>query len=700
MLRRRLTLRKKNAAVGAHGFLLRCPAVDHQRLHAQLEQILRSAEFAGAERARTFLRFVVERALNGYADQIKESVIAVEAFGRDPSFDSKIDPIVRVEAGRLRERLKSYYEYEGRADTVLIELPKGGYAPRFTERRVATYRRGEVLALSIVVSNASPIDSFAVSPDGRVLAFTATYAGEQRLWVRAMDALESHVLPGTEGAAYPFWSPDSRSIGFFSYTKLKRVDVTGGPPRDIADVLVGRGAAWGPNNVILFCPRPLGPLYQVSEAGGESSAVTRLDATVGEVAHGFPQFLPDGRRFIYLAMTAPAEHSAIRVASLDSPTSETLLHSDTSALYAPMLPGLRSALVFMTSGTLLAQRLDLARLQMEGERVVLAKNVRYRRWYQARVSIASSGLLLYQEGHHEHQRFAWLNRNGALVEPVGSANDAIAFSLSPNERRVAFYRDSDPATPYPKAWAVDLSRQGATFRVSDSEIPEADFLPIWSSDGTEIVYSRGDDRGMRLMRQAFAGGVAQCVLDTPGPKFPSDWSADGRYVAYTSQVPDFRYLHVWTADLASEGTSRAFLNHGYREASARFAPSATTQAPRFLAYASAETGRDEIYVCDFPSGERRWHVSVHGGLMPHWRHDGRELFYLAPDGTLRAVPTALGASVEIGAPQALFPTGIHFVPQHKSWMNQYGVARSGERFLVNRPTAENAHHEITVVVPL
>jgi hypothetical protein len=206
---------------------------------------------------------------------------------------------------------------------------------------------------------------------------------------------------------------------------------------------------------------------------------------------------------------------------------------------------------------------------------------------------------------------------------------------------------------------------------------------------------------MRLMRQALAGGSAICVLDSPGPKFPTDWSQDSRTVAYTSQVPDFRCLHVWIADVDAQapGSARTFLQHSYSEANARFAPSVEGSESRFIAYASAETGRDEVYVCDFPGGARKWQVSTNGGLMPHWRHDGGELFYLALDGTLMAAPVTLGSAVEVGAPRALFATGIRFIPQHKAWMNQYAVGRGGGRFLINRPVHESARHEITVVLP-
>jgi Tol biopolymer transport system component len=673
--------------------------VDPQRVRAQLERILSSTEFSGADRARRFLRLVVERALEGSAAQIKEATIAVEAFERDPAFDSKADPIVRVEAGRLRDRLKAYYEGEGEADSVLIELPKGRYVPQFAERRVA--RRSDFLKLSIVLPGDLPVDSFAISPDGRTLAFTAVRHGKQLLWVRPLGDLESRPLAGTDGAAYPFWSPDSRSIGFFAQTKLKRVDAAGGPPRELADVIVGRGGAWSSTGLILYTPRPLGVLHQLPEDGGVPSPVTALDEARGEAGHGFPQFLPDGRHFIYLAMSARADQSAIKLASLDSPASKLLVRADTSALYARNLPGLRSAIAFVSGDSLIAQRLDLERLTIEGEPVELAANVRHRRWYQTRASIADNGVFLYQSGNHEQQRFSWINRNGTLIESVGPTNDAISFSLSPDDRRIAFYRDNDPATVYPKVWAMDLERGGAVFRLTDSEVPAGDLCPIWSADGREFLYSRGDDRGMRLMRQATEGGPAVCVLDSPGPKFPSDWSADGRLVAYTSQVPDFRWLHVWTADLgagASE-SARTFLQHAYSEANAYFAPPTDGHESRFIAYASAETGREEVYICDFPSGVRRWQVSMNGGLMPHWRHDGRELFYLALDGVLMAAPVKLGSAAEVGAPVALFATGIQFVPQHKAWMNQYAVARGGERFLINRPAAASSRHQITIVLP-
>jgi Tol biopolymer transport system component len=249
---------------------------------------------------------------------------------------------------------------------------------------------------------------------------------------------------------------------------------------------------------------------------------------------------------------------------------------------------------------------------------------------------------------------------------------------------------------------MDLLRDGAVFRFTETGTAEGDFTPIWSPDGSEILFSRGDDRGMRLFRQALSGGTAKCVLDTPGPKFPTDWSSDGRFISYCSQVPDYRYLHTWIAPISASGQEekpRLFLQHSCSETSAYFAPADAGGVPRWIAYASDETGRDEVYVRDFPEASHKWQVSNRGGLMPHWGRDAREMFYLTPNGTLMTVAVNPGATFEFGAPQALFATGLRLLPSYKTWMNQYAVARDAQRFLLNCPAPEIAPSTITAVIP-
>jgi Tol biopolymer transport system component len=671
----------------------------------QLDRILASAAFAGAERASSFLRFIVERTLEGHVGEIKESVIAVDVLGRPPSFDSKSDSIVRVEATRLRDRLSSYYEAEGGADPVLISLPKGRYVPEFGERqtRDAATSAG-VLRLSILPPNNASFESFAVSPDGRKLAFTAPLNGRIMLWVRALDSLEAKLLAGTDNASCPFWSPDSVSIGFFVPNKLKAVEIGGGPARDIADVVVGRGGAWSPEGVILFCPRPIGILYQISATGGAPAPVTSLDEARAEVAHGFPQFLPDGRHFLYLAAGSRPGGSSIRAGSLDSPHSKVLLSADTSAAYAPALRGHSGSLLFVHDGALMAQAFDWQRLELSGERTVIVPQVRFERWNQARFSASSNGVLLYQGGCAESHQLAWFDRQGLLLSAAGPRNNYRSLSLSPDERYVAVNRFDDPGSAFPTIWVLDLLRSGASFRVTDADFAQAEFTPVWAPDSREILFSRGDDRRMRLFRQALSGGPATCVLETDGPKFPTDWSSDARFVSYNSQVPDYQYLHTWIGalrGLKEDAKPYPFLQHSYEEFGAQFSPVDREQGPRWLAYTSCETGRYEVCVRDFPEGCHKWQVSGQGGLQPHWRGDGRELFYLTPDGMLMAVKLNPGPAFEFEASEPLFMTGL-WLTMHSSiyiWMNQYAVSRDGQRFLLNRTIPDAAQDAITAVIP-
>jgi hypothetical protein len=264
------------------------------------------------------------------------------------------------------------------------------------------------------------------------------------------------------------------------------------------------------------------------------------------------------------------------------------------------------------------------------------------------------------------------------------------------------HRHDDPDTGLPTIWVMDLLREGAVFRFTNIDAAEPEFTPVWSPDSREMLFSRGDDRRMRLLRRALSGGTAQCVLDTEGPKFPSDWSSDGQFIAYNSQVPEYRQMHTWIASATGPGEemkARLFLQHSYNEFSAQFALAGASEAPRWIAYASNETGRYEINVRDFPGGSHKWQVSSQGGLLPRWRRDGRELFYLRLDGTLMSVPVDPSPAFEFGTAQPLFQTGLRFLTQYTTWMNQYGVSRDGQRFLFNRSLPGATQGAITAVIP-
>ncbi len=693
----------------------------HQRMEpshvrTQLDRILTSTVFNDAGRASGFLRFIVERVLDGRSSEIKESVIAVEVLGRHSSFDSKTDPIVRVEARRLRDRLSSYYASEGRSDTVLISVPKGTYVPVFSEQQTPDQPRtklrgfrwqlagwalfalaaltaaflharkgleGGMAQLSILPPNGTSFGAFAISPDGRNLAFTAERNGHLMLWTRRLDSLNPKVFSGTDLAAYPFWSPDSRSVAFFTPSKLKVIDIAGGPPRDIANAVLGYGGTWNRRGTIVFCPRPLGVLYEVLVSGGPAKPVTSLDTARGEVAHRFPVFLPDGRHFLYLAASSRPGESAIRLASLDSSGSTVLLSADTSAGYGTIRRGRPGSLLFVAGdGSLISQHLDLGQGTLTGERDVVVPEIRHRRWLPASFSVSDDGILLYQDGSADDQQLAWFDRQGKLIQTVGPPNSYMGFSLSPDETRLAILRHDDPDTVLNSIWVMDLSREGALSRMSDTAVAEPEFSPIWSPGSHELLFSRGDDRRMRLLIQMPNRRDGRTILDTEGPKFPSDWSSDGQFVTFSSQWPDYRNLHTWTIALDESSETmrpRAFLQHSYSEFSATFSPVQRGKAARWIAYTSDETGRPEVYVRDFPSGTQKWQVSTGGGGLPRWNLNGRELFYLALDGTLMAVPVDTRKTFASGTPQALFASGVRPDPT-STFMNQYAVSRTANVF--------------------
>ncbi len=704
--------------------------MESAKIRAQLSRILASAPFESAERSSAFLRFIVDRALEGRTNEIKESIVAVEVLGRKTSFDSKIDPIVRVEAKRLRDRLDSFYRGDGAEDQVLISLPKGGYVPQFSKRELPTVLPASgnsssvsyvgwalfalaVLAfswlyfhktaefehtfrLSILPPTNSSFESFAISPDGRTVAFTAAWKGNTALWIRALDSLEAKPLPGTETASQPFWSPDSRSIGFFTTSKLKTIDTAGGPTRDLADIVVGRGASWSREGIIVFAPKPDGILYQIAANGSVPQPVTSLDGSRAEISHALPHFLPDGRRFLYLAATARPGASAIRVGSLDGKTSKVLLASDGGAAYAPPSMSRPASLLFVSDGELMHQPFDLNNLVLTGQRTIIAPEIRYRRWREPGFSLSDRGILLYQAGNSADRRFTWFDRQGTVLTTIGPPNAFSAFSLSPDEQHLTAWADNDPATTATTVWLMDLSRDGVLSRFSELGQAEAEFLPVWSPDSRELLFSRGDERRMRLLRRALNGGTTQTILDSDGPKFPTDWSSDARFVAFNTQWPDYRDMHIWTMQLNTSSAPQALAQHPYAELGASFSPAGSGEGPRWMAYTSAETGRDEVYVRDFSSAGRKWTASTTGGWMPHWSRDGHELFYLDLEGNLISVSVHAGHAPGLGAPRTLFASDLRPTPI-QTLMNQYAVSRDGQRFLLNARTIEMSPATITAV---
>ncbi|MEO8125442.1 MAG: hypothetical protein ABJF23_33220 [Bryobacteraceae bacterium] len=701
------------------------------QIRAQLGRILTSKAFAQADRARAFLSFIVTAYLEGKKDEIKEFVIAIEALGRTSSFDPKSDPIVRVEAGRLRNRLKMYYDSEGVQDAILITLPKGGYVPEFANTTQAAWLIAarnpiilfsagilaglalaalaflffhnaaepvEVLRLSLIPPTDSTIQGSRISPDGKMVAFTALQQNRRMLWVRSLDSPEARMIPGTERATEAFWSPDSRSLAFFGPNKLQRVELSGGPPQEIcaATIPLG-GGSWSRNGIIVFTPRPEGVLFQVRATGGTPQPVTALDHSHGEIIHRFPEFLPDGRHFLYVAGSGKPDGTNLRIGSIDSMDSKSLLEGSGNAAFSPPVAGKPGLLLFYFRGALMAQPFDPESLTLSGGRTVVAPEVLYSKG-RADFSISANNVLAYQPTSRNNLQLAWFDRTGKLIQTIGPRNDYFALRLSPDDQRLAFSEEEDFSSNG-SIWVMELGR-GMLSRATN--LPPASFMPVWSPDGKEILFANGNEQRMQLLRQPPNNSKPIVFLDTPGPKFPTDWSANGQFVAFYTPWPDFARLKTVVFDLRDAESKQArpvlLLESQYNEAEAVFSPDSTGKGPRWIAYTSTESGRPEVYVRNFPEGDQKWQISNGGAWQPLWRRDGRELFFLTQGGTLMAADIKAGAAFRAGIPHPLFRTtippyaGPPEIPAHG-----YAVNKDGQRFLVNQAVYDAPGHSLSIV---
>ncbi len=538
----------------------------------------------------------------------------------------------------------------------------------------------------------------ALSPDGRKLAFVAVDKGaKSSLWIRSLDSFSAQRLSGTEGAAFPFWSPDGQFVGFFADGKLKRIAFAGGSPLSICDAKSGQGGAWNRDGVIVFTPDfPPSPLYRVPAAGGVATPVTTLDTAGGEVLHSWPQFLPDGRHFLYLAGNAKdTGKSGIYAQALGSAERKLLLNTRVRAAYAP--PGY---LLFVREGTLLAQPLDEKALRVQGEPVSVAQDVAFvERFGRAAFHVSETGVLVYRTGRGggANSQLAWYDRQGKLLQTAGEPGLYAQIALSPDEKRVAVQLvNSD--RPGTDLWVLELA-SGIFSRLTFD--PGWEMEPTWSPDSQRLVYTTSAPSGggpsiaaalprsdkQELREIVVASGASTVLYADDLTKFPDDWSRDGRFLVYHSGGQIVSLL-----PLTGERKPQILLDTPYRKDEFHFSPDG-----RWLAYSSVESGRNEIYIASLPSLTQKRQVSSGGGYQPLWRADGKELFFLSLDRKMMAaeVKTA-SAVIETGVPKALFQTDAG----DNVAFNQYAVTGNGQRFLINGPVAKVAEpvSQINVVL--
>jgi len=521
----------------------------------------------------------------------------------------------------------------------------------------------------------------ALSPDGRRIAFVALNPGGARvLWVRPLDSPSAQPLPGTEGACYPFWSPDSRFLGFFAGGKLKKIDASGGAPQTLADAQNGLGGSWSREGLILFAPSPQDPIHQVSSSGGASAAVTERAGSPVEISHRWPFFLPDGRHFLYLARNAQPEKSAIYVGSVQSKERKLLVNAESNVAYA--LPGF---LLYCRERTLLAQPFDPSGLRLSGEAFPVGERVQYFvNDASAAFSVSDNGVLVYQAGTAAGEsQLAWFDRSGKQLETVGAPADYTEPRLSRDGRRVAVgISDSQGRGDL---WLYDFARRTPTRFTFD---PARDFASVWSPDDSRIVFCSVRKGPADIYQKILDGtGGVEALLASDAYKIPNDWSPDGRFIAFQMVDPTAKTrLDLWLFSV-SDRKATLFLQTESNERSARFSPDG-----RWMAYVSDESGKDEVYVQPFPGTGRRWQVSTAGGRHPTWRGDGRDLVYLEPPNKLMAVEVRTEAAFAAGMPKLLFEPRMKPLVQR-----QFDVSSDGNRFLINLALEEGASAPVTLV---
>ncbi|MFN7936898.1 MAG: protein kinase [Bryobacteraceae bacterium] len=537
----------------------------------------------------------------------------------------------------------------------------------------------------------------AVSPDGKHVAFVASDTSSQTMvWLRDLDSTTVRSLPGTEGAAFlPFWSPDSRSLGFPVLGKLKRVNIAGGPVETLCEVQGSiLGGTWSSQGVILFSTNS-GGVQRVAQAGGIPEPVTKPDFARGEQAHMRPWFLPDGNHFLYVTR-ASTSRAAIYLASLDGKPAKMLVNSSQTGQYAPPLPGASHGhFLYLREGILMAQPMHPSRYEPVGEPFPIAERVGATLGL-GYFGVSQNGVLAFrtalEQGTSTGSQLAWWDREGKELATIGPAGRFIGLTLSPDGKQLVTPQTDNSGKR--NLWLMDVARQIPNRFTFDSAV---DDFPVWAPDGKKVVF--GSERGSLGVRRLYwkdAGGSAneELLLNGDGAALmPNSWSPDGKHLLYSRNDPKTR-LDLWvlpmTGATPEERKPQLYLQTPFAEHEAQFSPDG-----RWVAYRSDESGRFQIYVQSFPAGSGKFQISSESGSHPRWSRDGKELFYLSGEQVLTAVPVKTTGRFEAGTPRPLFR--VRFLLGSSALA--YDVSADGKRFVVIRNEKEETEtHPITVVV--
>jgi len=530
--------------------------------------------------------------------------------------------------------------------------------------------------------------TFAPSPDGRSVVFVAKNgSGMRSLWIRPLDSFSAQRLDKTDGATYPFWSPDSQSIGFFSDGKLKRIASSGGPPLTLCDAPNGVGGTWSREGVIVFAPMAYAPLQRVAAGGGVPTTVTTLDPSSKETSYRYPQFLPDGRRFLYLVQSQYAAKNGIYVQMLGSTERKFLMAAEVRAAFAAP-----NRMLFGRQGSLFVQNIDPENFVLQGEPVLVADSVNQSTALgsfafsasdapSSGTSRSSGGMIIFRAASAGDRRLFSYSRDGKRSEIMQELGRFSQISLSPDDQHVAVQRYRGAGGDI-DLWLLGLS-DGVFSRLTSDDGNEDD--PRWSADSRRIIFDfRGD--GKAELRELTLGSKAETLVYGDGGSFSlDDWTRDGRFLVYHARGGE---TELFVLPLDGERKPRSVRKGPFQTDQVYVSPDG-----RWVTFGSNESGQWEVYVAAFPSFAEQRQISRDGGVQPTWRKDGKELFFLSSKRQMMAVDVRSDATLETGAPKALFQTSIPY----NANVDLYAATKDGQRFLAVESSGEAAKESLNVI---
>jgi Tol biopolymer transport system component/predicted Ser/Thr protein kinase len=631
------------------------------------------------------------------------------ALKEEPDFEkvpAKVRPLLRScleknPSRRLRDIGDAWRLLEHTAESARAKRPLIAWSTAILAMSIAAtlgflYFRGkpsaqtEVVRLHMAPSVNLGAGIFAVSPDGRKLAFTGVDAhGVSSLWIRSLDSLEARSLPGTGTLAPIFWSPDNRFIAFWSGTQLKKVDISGGSPLILCDTegWFG-GGSWNREGRIIFGPNYGTGLMQVLDRGGTVSLITRVSRERQEIAHSHPTFLRDGRHFVYWRRSKIPENDGVYIGSLDVKPEEQslkrLMPATSSVAYAPLPQSDQGQLLFLRDRTLMSQPFNERHFELAGEAVAVADSVGSLERL-GNFSASTNGVLVYRSGGSRHMQPTWFDRQGNVLGRVGDAGAYYGLTLSPDGSQAAISIQGTQLD----IWLIDLAR-GDKKRFTYGK--GLNSWPVWSLNGYHIIfasarYGEGSGYAFSIYRREASGAADEELLfKSPDNEsnYPTSLSSDGRFLLCTKDKGIEGDL--WVLPMEGDRKPMPFLNTDFSEFDGHFSPDM-----RWAAYVSDESGTNEVYVRDFSqvsngaSFVRRgvWPVSKGGGLGPRWKEDGKELYYFDLSGKIWAVEISTEAGFRAGTPKLLFEAPLAAMPGLSilSSLAMWDVSSDGKRFL-------------------